>query len=94
MLDGRPIGHAVKQAGNIADIADRLQIPLLLQLFDQRNDVNRPGRFGQVHHARINAPVRINGKILGLQMLGGIIEGVIIQQHSAEDRALRFNVRR
>jgi hypothetical protein len=42
MLDGRPVGHAVQQSGNVAHIADRLQILLLLQFFDQRDDVNGP----------------------------------------------------
>ena len=94
MLDGRPVRNAVQQSGNVAHIADRLQILLLLQFFDQRDDVNRPRRFGQIHHARIDAPVRVNGKVIRFKVLGGIVEGVIVKQHSAQNGALGLNASR
>ena len=94
MLDGRAVGHAVEQSGDVADIADGLQVFLLLEFFDQRNDVDGPRRLGQIHHARINAAVRVDGKVFGLQVLGGVVEGMIIEQDRAEDGALGFNVRR
>ncbi len=94
MLDRRPVRDAIQQAGNVADIADRLQVLLLLQFFDQRNDVNRPGRFSQIHHPRINPPVRVDGKVFRLKMLGRIVEGMIVEQNRAQDGALGFNVSR
>src|SRR5260221_1382569 len=94
VLNGRAVGHAVEQSGDVADIADGLQILLLLQLFDQRDDVNGPRRFGQIHHARIDAAVRVDGKVFGLQVLAGVVESVIVEQYSAQDGALGFNVRR
>ncbi len=92
VLDRRPVRHTVQQTGDVAHIADCLQVLLLLQFFDQRDDVNRPRRFGQIHHPRINTPVRVNGKIFRLKMLGCIVEGVIVEQHRAQDGALGFNV--
>jgi hypothetical protein len=71
-----------------------LQVFLLLQFFNQRDDVNRPRRFGQIHHPRINAPVRVNGKIFRLKMLGSVVERVIIKQNSAQDGALGVNISR
>src|SRR5260370_21637670 len=68
MLDGGAIGHAVKQSGDVADIADRLQVLLLLQLFDQRNDVDGPRGFGQIHHSRIDAAVGVDRKTFGLDV--------------------------
>ena len=88
VFDGRTVGHAVEQAGDVADIADSLQIFLLFQFFDQRDDVDGPRRLGQVHHARIDASVRVDGKVFGLQVLGGVVEALIVEENGAENSAL------
>ena len=94
VLDRRPVGHAVEQAGNIADIANRLQVLAPVELVDERDQVDRMRGLGQVHHPRVNAAMGVDGEVLGLQMLGGIVVGVIVEQDGAQDRAFRFNVRR
>jgi hypothetical protein len=66
----------------------------LFQLFDERDDVNRPRGFGQIHHSRINATVRVKRKLLWLKVLGGLIEGFIVEENRAEDRPFGFDVRR
>jgi hypothetical protein len=38
--------------------------------------------------------VRVNGKVFRLKVLGGIVEGVIVKQHSAQNGALGLDVSR
>src|SRR5208282_2122866 len=91
MLDGRAVGNAIEQSRDVGEIADGLQIPLLIEFFGQSNGVNGPRRFGQIHHARIDAPMRVKGKVFRFQVLGGFVIGVIVEQDGAEDSALSFD---
>ena len=66
---------------------------MAVEFFDQRDHVDRPGRFGQVHHARVNAAMGVEREIFRLQMLGRLVVRKIVQQDGAEDGAFGFNVR-
>src|SRR5436305_3048965 len=59
----------------------------------QRDQIDRTRRVGQIHHARVNAPVRIEQKVFGLQVLGSLVIRKIVEQDRAEDGALSFYVR-
>ncbi len=93
VLNARPVWHAIQQARYVTHIADRLQILVPIQFLDQRDHVDRPRRFRQVDHARINPPVRVERKILDPQMLRRLVIRKIIQQNRAQNRALRFYIR-
>jgi hypothetical protein len=51
-------------------------------------------RFAQHDHVNKNAPVLVEEEILGLQLLNGRIEGVIVEQNRSEHAALGFHVLR
>ncbi len=94
MLDARPVGNAIEQSGKIGIAADRFELGVALQLLGQRQMVNRPRRFGKVHHARINPPVRVQQKIFRLQVLRSLVVSQIIEQNGAQNRALGLDIRR
>ena len=93
VLDAGPVRDAIYQAGDIANIADGLEFLVTVELLDQGDHVNRPGGLSQVHHARIDATVGVEGEVLGLEMLGCLIVGKIVQQDSAENGTFGFHVR-
>ena len=92
VLDAGAVGDAVHQARDVANIADGLKFLVAVELFDQRNHVDGPGRLSQVHHAGVNAAVGVERKIFGLEMLSGLVVRKIIQQDGAENGAFGFNV--
>ena len=83
MLDRRTVGDAIEQTGDISHVADGLELLLAFEFFDQRNDVDRPGGLGQIHHARVEAAMSVDGKVFRLQALGGVIVSMIVEQNSA-----------
>ena len=93
VLDARPVGNAIEQRRDVSHVADRLQFLLPVQLLDQRDDVDRPRRLGQIHHARVDAPVRIEREIFRPQMLGRLVVGEIVEQDRAQNGALGFHIR-
>src|SRR6185503_5876982 len=94
MLDAGPVGYAVHQAGDVAHISDGLQFLVPVELFDQRDHVDRPGGLGQVHHAGVNAAVRVERKVFRLEVLRRLVVGKVVQQDGAENGPLGFNVGR
>ncbi len=64
-----------------------------VKLLDQRDHVDRTRRLRQIHHARINSPVRVQRKILDAKMLGGLVIGKVVEENRAQNGALRFYVR-
>ena len=85
---------AFHQARNVGHIADRLQILVPIEFFDQRDHVDWARRFRQIHHARIDPAMRVEREILDPQMFGGLVVGKVIQQNRAQNRAFRLDVRR
>ena len=94
VLNAGPVGYAIHQAGDVANIADGLEFLVAVELFDQRDHVDRPGRLGQIHHAGVNAAMRVERKIFRLEMLSRLVVGKIVQQDGAENGTLGFNVGR
>ena len=94
VLDAGPVGDAIDQAGDVADIADRFEFLVPVELLDQRDHVDRPGGLGQIHHARINAAVGVEREVFRLEMLGSLVVGKIVQQDGAEDGTFGFHVGR
>ena len=94
VLDAGPVRDAVHQAGDVANIADGLEFLVPVELLDQRDHVDRPGRLGQIHHAGVNAAMGVERKVFRLEMLGRLVVGKIIQQDGAEDGPLGFHVGR
>ena len=92
VVDRRTVGHSVEKAGDVADVADGLQIFFAVKLFDERDDVDGARMFGQLQHARVNAAMGVEREIFGAQMLGGVVESAIVEQDGAEDGALGFDV--
>jgi hypothetical protein len=43
---------------------------------------------------RIDAAVGVDGKIFGLEVFGGVVEGVVIEENGAENGAFGFDVGR
>ncbi len=93
VFDGRPVGHAVEKAGDIGGIADRLEFFLAVEFLDESDDVDGPGVFGQIHHAGVEAAMCVEREIVRLQMFGGVVVGMIVEQDRAEDGTLGFDVR-
>ena len=94
MLNARPVGHAIDQAGDVGHIADRLQILVPVEFLDQRDHVDRPRRLRQIDHAGVNAAMRVEREIFNPQMLGGLVVGKVVEQDRAQNRALGLYVRR
>src|SRR6516164_2753375 len=94
MLDAGAVGNAIEQRGDVANIADGWQLLAALQFVDERDQVDRPGRLGQIDHPRVNAAVRVEREIFRVQVLGGLVVREVVEENCAEDGALGFYVRR
>src|SRR5207302_6109493 len=94
MLDAGTVGDAIEQRRNVGHVANSLKFLVSAQLLNQGDDVDRPRRLGQIDHARVNAPVRIEREIFRAQMLGGLVIGKIVEQNGAENGALGFDAGR
>ena len=94
VLDAGTIRNSVREAGNVADVANGLQIFVALEFFGQSNEVDGTGRLGEIDHASVDAAVRVERKIFDAQVLGSLVVGEVIEQDCAENGALGFYVRR
>ncbi len=91
VLDRRPVGHAVDQRRQIRNAANRFHLFAAVEFLDQRDHVDRTAALLQVAHARINAAVRVQRKVVRREVFGGLIVERIVQQDRAQDRALGFH---
>ena len=73
VLDRRPVGHAIDQRRQIRNPADGLHFFVAIKFLDQRDHVHRTARLLQVAHARINAAVCVQRKMVGNEIFGGLI---------------------
>ncbi len=94
VLDAGPVGYAIHQAGDVAHIPDGLEFLVAVELFDQRDHVDGPGRLGQVHHAGVNAAMGVERKVFRLEMLRRLVVSKVVEQDGAENRALGLNIGR
>src|SRR5439155_17406178 len=93
MLNARPVRDAIEQSGDVSRAADGFEFGMTAEFLGQRNQVDGPRRLGEIDHARVNAAVRVEEKVFGLKVLGGLIISKIVEQHRPENRAFSFNVR-
>src|SRR5208337_2415550 len=75
VLNAGPVGDAVEQAGDVADVADGLQFLGAVELFHQGDQVDRPRRVHQRHHAGVDAAVGVEREVLRSQVFGGFVVG-------------------
>src|SRR6266403_1469135 len=94
VLDAGPVGDAIQQRRNVANIADGLEFLVPVEFFEQSNHVDRPCRFGQIHHAYVDTAMGIEREILGFEMFGSLVVGEIVQQDSAENGSFGLNISR
>ena len=94
VLNARPVGHAIEQAGDITRVPDRFSFFMAVQFLDQGDQVDGARGFGQVHHPRINTAMGVERKIVRLQTLRSLVVGEIVEQNRAQDGALGLDVSR
>ena len=51
-------------------------------------------RLRQIHHSRINSPVRVEREIVNAEVLSRLVVSKVVEQDGAENGALRFHIRR
>src|SRR5204863_4152813 len=92
MLDTRAIRNAVEQPGDVGRAADGFEFTVSAEFLCQRDQVDGTRGVRKIHHARVNTAVGIEEKVFGLQVLGSLIVGKVVEKNRAEDRALSFYV--
>src|SRR5262249_16771099 len=56
-------------------------------LLGERDEVDRPAILSQLHHAQVDAAMRVEREIVGEQKLGGLRIGLIVEKDRAQDGA-------
>ena len=84
----QPVG----QLRNVRHAARRFEHPVAAEVLHQRDRVDRVALFGELDHALEDVAMLGKEEILGTQPLHGGIQHVIIEQHRAQDAALRFDI--
>ncbi len=92
VLDVGDVRHAVHQLRDVGRAADGFQFAAALQLLGERHQVDGLLRFAESDHLLVDAPVMIVEEILGLELLDGGVEGVVVEQDRAQDAALGLDV--
>src|SRR6185436_2001156 len=62
------------------------------QLFPERDEIDGVAAFAQLDHLLEDPPVRVAVEVSGGEDLGGLVEGVVVDEHCAEYGALRFEI--
>ena len=89
-LDVRDVGDAVDQRRDVRGAADLIELPLLRQLFAQRQMIDLAALLGEVAHRREDRAVRVTEEIFRVDDADDAIEGVVVEEDRSEDRALRI----
>jgi hypothetical protein len=84
-LDVEVARNALGEECEICRAADGIQLAPPGQLFLNREVVDALALGHQINDGAEDALVRVEGKILGLQLLGRVADGDAVQQHRAED---------
>ena len=90
VLDAGPLRNAVDQRRQVRDAADGLDFLAAVELFGERDHVNRASGVLQIAHAREDAAMSVEREVVGLE-LGRLIEDQVVEQDRAENGALGFN---
>ena len=86
--------HLIAQFGQIGGSADLLQFVARFEGVGQRNQVNRLTPLGQGEHGQKNFPVGLAVKIIRAHDLNHPVEGVGVQQDTAQDGLFRLQALR
>ena len=92
VLDVGRARHAVDERGDVGGAADLVELVRSPELLLQRDQIDRVAALRQPDHLVEDAAVRVAKEIGGVDDLGGEVEGVVVQQDRAEDRAFGFEV--
>ena len=90
-LDVEVARDALGEEGEIGRAADGIQFAPPGQFFLHREVVDALALGHQIDDGAEDALVRVEGEVLGLQLLGRVADGDAVQQHRAEDRDLGVN---
>jgi len=94
LFDHRPARQALGERREIRDAADRLDLLEARQLVGQGDDVDRALRVNELAHAQEDAAMRVERKVVGLELLGSLGMRGVVQQDRAQDGLLRVDIRR
>ncbi len=92
LFDHRPARQALSQGRQVGHPAHRLHFLVAGQFIGQRHNIDRPLRVHQLGHAQEDAPVRVERKIVRVDLLGGFRVRRIVQQNGAENGLLGVDI--
>src|SRR5690606_10278816 len=92
VLDVGGTRHAVGQAADVGRPAHVVELARSRQLVLQRDQVDRQAPLRQADHLVEDPPVRVAEEVLGVDDLGRLVEGVVVDQDGAENALLGFEV--
>ena len=81
---------AVGERSQIAGAADCVQLLIAQQLLGEGDDVDRAVGLGELGDALVDAAMRVEKKVVGLEGRERFVLQVVVQQNGAEDGALGF----
>ena len=85
VLDVGGARHAVGQRGDVGGAADFVELTAARQLLAQRHEIDGLAALAERDHAVEDAPVRVAKEVAPVDVLGGLVEGVVVDQDGAED---------
>ncbi len=92
-MTGRRGKPSVKRC-QVGHPADGLDLLVPGQFVCQRDDIDGPLLVHQLGHAQVDTSVRVEREIVGLDPLGGLGMGGVVQQNGAEDGLFGINISR
>ena len=94
MFDVRNARHAVGQGGKVRRAAGCLQFAAAVQLFGERYQVDGLLALAEGDHLHVNAAMLIEEEIFRTDIFNGGIQGVVVEQNGAKNRALCVEIAR
>src|ERR1700691_1418015 len=94
MLHVRNTRDAVYELRQISRAAGRFELSAPVQVFGQRNEIDRVLRLAERRHPVEYSPVWIEKEIFGAKLLDPRIEHVIVEQDGTEDAAFGLKILR
>ncbi len=79
LFDDRTARQSFRQAGQVGHAADGVPLLVAVQFGGQRHNVHGPLGVHQLGHAQEDAAVRVEGKIVGFELFGGLGMGGVVQ---------------
>ena len=92
VLDVGGAGHAVDEPRDVRRSADAVEVARPGELVLEGDEVDDLAPLVQVHHLVEHAAVGVAEEVVGVNQLGRLVEGVVLDQDRAEDATLRLEV--